>query len=83
MLVAQTEVPVVPCHLSGCFEALQPNHKFPRPHRITLRIGEPIVFSDVNRNREGWVHIADKLEQRVKELGQLSQSPVVNQNQNP
>src|SRR5215217_3087459 len=31
MLVAETNVPVVPCGLAGSFEALPPNRKVPRP----------------------------------------------------
>ena len=36
MLVAETNVPVVPCGLIGSFEALPPNRKVPRPVRIKL-----------------------------------------------
>ena len=68
MLVAETSVPVVPCHLDGCLEALHANQVFPRPRRIRLRIGEPINFADVPNKRDGWVHIATTLEDRVKAL---------------
>jgi 1-acyl-sn-glycerol-3-phosphate acyltransferase len=68
MLVAETNVPVVPCHLDGCFRALTPNQHWPRPERIRLRIGAPLSFADVPNNREGWHRIAAAMEERVKGL---------------
>src|SRR5919106_423405 len=41
MLVAETNVPVVPCGLVGAFEALPPDRKLPRPVAIKLVIGHP------------------------------------------
>ena len=58
MLVAETNVPVVPCGLIGSFEALPPNRKVPRPVRIKLIIGEPLNFAATPNNREGWSQIA-------------------------
>jgi 1-acyl-sn-glycerol-3-phosphate acyltransferase len=68
MLVAQTSVPVVPCYLDGCFEALRPGQKFPRWRHIRLRIGAPLVFTNVTNDRAGWLHIAAETETRVKGL---------------
>jgi 1-acyl-sn-glycerol-3-phosphate acyltransferase len=72
MLVAQTNVPVVPCYLDGCYQALTPNQRWPRPRRIRLHIGDPLTFAAVANNREGWLHIATTTEQRVKALASLS-----------
>jgi len=68
MLVAGTNVPVVPCYLDGCHKALAPDQRWPRPRRIQLRIGKPLVFDSVANNREGWLHIAAAMEERVKGL---------------
>jgi 1-acyl-sn-glycerol-3-phosphate acyltransferase len=68
MLIAGTDVPVVPCHLQGCYDALPADCKIPRPRRITVRIGEPVAFGEVKNNREGWKHIASELQSRVKSL---------------
>ncbi|MFF2654908.1 lysophospholipid acyltransferase family protein [Streptomyces sp. NPDC058045] len=38
-------VPVVPCAMIGSFEAQPPGRRLPRPHRITIRFGEPLDFS--------------------------------------
>ena len=68
MLVAETNVPVVPCGLIGAFEALPPNRKVPRPVRIKLIIGEPLNFAATPNNREGWSQTARSLEWSVRNL---------------
>src|SRR5438309_2607204 len=68
MLVAETDVPVVPCRLAGTFDALPPNRKVPRPMRIKLIIGQPLKFAATPNNREGWSQIARSLESSVREL---------------
>jgi 1-acyl-sn-glycerol-3-phosphate acyltransferase len=68
MLVAETSVPVVPCHLDGCIDALHADQIVPRRCRIRLRIGEPINFADVPNKRHGWERIATTLAERVKAL---------------
>src|ERR1700747_220030 len=42
MLVAETNVPVVPCGLVGTFGALPPNQNLPRPVRIKLAISQAL-----------------------------------------
>src|SRR5436305_5227293 len=69
MLVAGTAVPVVPCHLSGTFEAMPAGVRFPRPRRITIRVGEAVRFADVKNDRDGWERVVRVVEERVKELG--------------
>jgi len=68
MLVAETDVPVVPCGILGSFEALPPNRKTPRPVKIRLIIGEPLKFAGTPNNREGWSQIARSLEPAVQNL---------------
>jgi 1-acyl-sn-glycerol-3-phosphate acyltransferase len=68
MLVAETDVPVIPCYLDGCFEALGPGQRWPSRRRINLHIGEPLVFASVSNNREGWVHIANETYTQVQKL---------------
>src|SRR5262249_20097289 len=68
MLVAETNVPVVPCYLDGCYQALTADQRWPRPRRIRLRIDEPLTFAAVANNREGWLHIAAATEERVNAL---------------
>ena len=68
MLVAETAVPVIPCYLEGCFEALRSDQKWPRRQRISLHVGTPLVFDGVKNDREGWLHIARRSEAEVKRL---------------
>jgi 1-acyl-sn-glycerol-3-phosphate acyltransferase len=68
MILAGTDVPVVPCHLDGCFQALPANRRLPSRRPIRVRIGAPLTFTGVSNNREGWVHITAALEERVKAL---------------
>jgi 1-acyl-sn-glycerol-3-phosphate acyltransferase len=72
MLVAETNVPVVPCGLVGTFEALPPNRNLPRPVAIKLVIGDALQFASTPNDRPGWSQIAASLESRVRDL--VSQS---------
>lgn len=69
MLVAGTQIPVVPCHVEGAFEALRPQTKLLRPARITVRIGAPHVFGQQPDRRAGWDAIAAVLEHDSRALG--------------
>ncbi|HEY1683837.1 MAG TPA: lysophospholipid acyltransferase family protein [Tepidisphaeraceae bacterium] len=68
MLIAGTNVPVIPCHLSGTFAALPPHRSWPRPTKIHMRIGPPLTFPDVSNNRQGWEIIAANAESAVQQL---------------
>lgn len=68
MIVAGEEVPIVPCYLDGAHEAFPPDARIPRPKSVSLRIGKPLVFAEVQSGRAGWVKIAKELELAVKAL---------------
>lgn len=68
MLVAGTEVPVVPCHLSGTFRALKPGSWMPRPEPITLRIAPPVRFGGLPNDRAGWREVAGSLQSQIERL---------------
>ena len=68
MLVAETNVPVVPCGLTGTFAALPPHGRLPRPTTIKLIIGESLNFAAISNNREGWSQIAQRVEASVRNL---------------
>ena len=68
MLVAETNVPVVPCALVGTFEALPAERDFPRPVAIKLAIGNPLQFASTANDRSGWSQIAKSVEFRVRDL---------------
>lgn len=68
MLVAGTNVPVVPARLDGCFAAMPPDARFPKARPITLRFGAPQSFSATANDRPGWQSIADALRAGVDAL---------------
>jgi len=68
MLVAETNVPVVPCGLVGTFEALPPERNIPRPVAIKLTIGDPVQFASTSNDRTGWSEVARNVESRVRDL---------------
>ena len=68
MLVAETNVPVVPCGLVGTFEALPPQRNFPRPVAIKLAIGDPLQFPSTANDRTGWSQIAASVESQIRDL---------------
>jgi 1-acyl-sn-glycerol-3-phosphate acyltransferase len=74
MLVAETDVPVVPCGLVGTFEALPPHRNFPRPVAIKLVIGDTLQFASTANDRTGWSQIAASLESRVRALAGQSRT---------
>lgn len=45
LLAVKTGRPIVPCAITGTFEALPITAKFPKPARIKVRIGVPIYLS--------------------------------------
>ena len=67
MLVAGTPVPVIPCYLDGCHDALPPGAKIPRRRRIELHIDRPLRFDELGNDRAGWETAASALEQAVRE----------------
>jgi 1-acyl-sn-glycerol-3-phosphate acyltransferase len=71
MLVAGTRVPVVPCYIRGAFDALPRNRALPRPRKITLRVGPPLMFADVENDRDGWRTVVERVEGAIRGLGGL------------
>ena len=72
MIVAETNVPVVPCGLVGTFEALPPHQKLPRLVAIKLQIGDALEFASTANDREGWSQIAHRVESSVRNLATQS-----------
>lgn len=68
MLVAETQVPVVPCHLQGTYKALPPNRSIPRFRPIVMRIGPPLVFAYTKNDQTGWKDVAAATEKAVRRL---------------
>jgi 1-acyl-sn-glycerol-3-phosphate acyltransferase len=67
-LLAGRDVPVLPCYLAGAFQAWPKGHFFPRPSKLSLRIGPPRNFAKTSACKESACAIAAELEQAVREL---------------
>ena len=70
MLVAGSNVPVIPCFLSGTHRALGKGCILPRPRSIELRIGTPRVYREHGLDRDSVRQICQELHDAVLELGQ-------------
>lgn len=70
MLVAETPVPVVPCHIQGAFKAWPRHRKLPHPHRIRVTIGTPITFAQIPNNRSGWEQVAQMAQQAIESMSE-------------
>lgn len=67
-IVAGTSVPVVPCWLDGAFAAFPPGKWVPRPRKLVVRVGKPIVFADVAADRAGYDAVTTRLREAVEGL---------------
>ncbi|HEY3898467.1 MAG TPA: lysophospholipid acyltransferase family protein [Chthoniobacter sp.] len=68
MIVAESNVPVVPCYLHGAHAACPPDRKLPKPLPLHLRIGPPLQFPEIRNERAGWHEIAERLQTAVGAL---------------
>lgn len=67
-LVTGRDVPVVPMHLTGAYEAWPSTSRLPRPGRLALRVGAPLRFEDVAVGRAGLMAVAEACEAAVRAL---------------
>lgn len=63
MMAARLNVPVIPLRVRGSNQVLHPDSKMPRPHRVTVTIGKPVVLQG-----EDYLELARILEARTREL---------------
>lgn len=63
-----TNVPVIPCHLRGAYEAMPPQARIPRWKKISMRVGPPLSFEREPNAREGWEQVAQTTQSAVAAL---------------
>ena len=68
LLVAGKDLPIVPCYLDGAHRAWGKGHRFPKPHRVRLSIGQPRNYSHLKPGKESALHIAEDLRNAVLAL---------------
>lgn len=70
-LVCGTEVPVVPCYIDGAWRAMPPQRKLPRPTKVRVKIGEPLVFAERENKRSGWEQALGEVEEAVRGMSNV------------
>ncbi len=77
LTVIKSNAPVVPVRTFGTFEAYGRNHKFPRPYRVAVKYGQPMLFEklraeakvcDKARLKEIYQEIADEIMAAIAKL---------------
>lgn len=71
LLVAKSRAPVIPVRIFGAGEALPRGARFPRRSRITIVVGEPIVFGPEDLgdgDRGSYQRISDRIMEAIGEL---------------
>ena len=77
LTVIKSTAPVVPVRVFGTFEAYGKNHKFPRPHRVIVKYGQPMNFEklraeaqtcDKARLKEIYQQVADEIMAAIAKL---------------
>jgi 1-acyl-sn-glycerol-3-phosphate acyltransferase len=77
LTVIKSTAPVVPVRVFGTFEAYGRNHKFPRPHRVMVKYGQPMNFQilraeaktcDKARLKEIYQQVADEIMAAIARL---------------
>ena len=71
-ILLAADVPVVPVHVAGAFEAWPRSRRLPRLHRVTVTFGAPVLRDDLLGGRPGdpgdAQAIADALRRRIADL---------------
>ena len=71
LMLAGTQVPIVPCYLDGTFRAWPKGSWFPRPRRVRLVIGSPRTYAHLGRGKESALEISRDLRQAILDLANL------------
>ena len=72
LLLERTGVPAVPVWIEGTFEAWPPGQRLPRPHPVSIRIGTPLTFAELDPDgdeEDRYRRMAERLRAVVAELG--------------
>lgn len=71
LVIAKTGVPVQPLRIFGAHEAMPRGATLPRPGKIKVVVGEPVVFSDEERatkGKDGYLRLSEKTMQAIAAL---------------
>ena len=71
LMLAGTQVPIVPCYLDGTFRAWPKGAWLPRPRRVRLVIGTARTYAHLGRGKESALEISRDLRQAILNLANL------------
>ena len=75
LLAHEADVPIVPAHISGTYQALPKGHNLPRKSQIRVVFGPPVTCDALQSDNTGELNheiyrtIADEVRTRIQELG--------------
>lgn len=72
MLLAGTDVPVLPCHIAGAFEACPRGTLFPRPGGVRLMIGAARRYASLPPGKASGLQLCKDLQGAVSELAAMN-----------
>lgn len=74
VLAVESGAPIVPVYIGGTFHALPSGSFFPRPARISVSFGKPILMDEFEKKKESemayqvYKEVTDQLFERVRSL---------------
>lgn len=77
LAIIKSDAPVIPVRVFGTFEAYGKGVKFPRPHRIQVKYGQPMQFAELRAEAKNcskerlkliYQQVADELMQEIARL---------------
>jgi 1-acyl-sn-glycerol-3-phosphate acyltransferase len=74
-VAAASGAPVLPVGIRGAYESLPRSRRFPRPSRVRVVVGEPILFPEAPLERPGREAIEAFNAELMRQLTELSDKP--------
>jgi 1-acyl-sn-glycerol-3-phosphate acyltransferase len=71
-IAAETGVPVVPCATVGAYELCPPGTKVPRPRKVAVRFGTPMVFPGAPRSAPSNAELRAWTDELMRQIQLLS-----------
>ena len=77
MIILKSSVPVVPVRVFGTFDAFGRDMKFPRPRRVGVKFGHPLLFekertevrtASRERSKQLYSQVSEEVMRRIREL---------------
>lgn len=68
-IALKTQIPVIPAGIVGNFRAYSRHHLIPRPYKIIVRYGRPMIFAKKNKiSSEDLRNVTGKIMEKIREL---------------